>query len=100
MPYEKDFFGYSYDMMRKPVDVMPHDLCCDGCAEHCQLSAKFIVYDAFVKPGFKKETFIDVVMYAGDVRLVFAEPVPDSITMAHKIALKWCRKTCKHSKLR
>jgi hypothetical protein len=100
MSYEKDFFGFPYDIVKNAPDLLPHDLCCDGCAEHCKLSAKFNVYDAFLNPGFKKVTLIDVVMYAGDVKLNFPVPVPDNVTKAHKVALAWCRATCKHSKLR
>lgn len=92
------------------------DLCCDGCDEKCKLSLVLQVKNQGYRPRKGSQRFvINPEVYAGDKKIydmgVFAsvKPFANEIVvdfdvrnaeLIYQNALLWCRKTCKHSKLR
>ncbi|MBQ8294535.1 MAG: hypothetical protein IJX89_04075 [Alphaproteobacteria bacterium] len=92
------------------------DLCCDGCDEKCKVSLSLQVQDQKYKPRKGSQKFvIKPVIYVGDKQLyemlmvARVNPYATGIEvcfngcnakMIYQNALYWCRKTCKHSKLR
>ncbi len=91
-------------------------LCCDGCDEKCKLSLDLQIEDKKYKPRSGTQYFvIKPIMRVGDKKLPKVALLPSVKQYPNEIvvrfacsnakwyyleALLWCRKTCKHSKLR
>ncbi len=119
MPYKRDYKKKWADVFEaRPLspDLAP-DLCCDGCGEHCQFSLQLQVKDKGFNPIKGSQKFvIKPVMFAGGVKLfdvglynVGVDNCGKDLTIdfynrnaedGYKTALKWCRVTCKNSKVR
>ncbi len=94
--------------------VVPQDLRCDGCAEHCLISMRPNIQSNYNRANGKQRFFIDFAMCAGDVKLFsvsmvcsdaqvfgrYATLVVDDAKRKYQKALNICRKTCVHSRMR
>lgn len=92
--------------------VVPQDLRCDGCAEHCLISMRPNIQSNYDRATGKQRFFIDFAMCASDVKLfglgtvcadakMFERNVTLEVGYAkrkYQKALNICRKTCVHSK--
>lgn len=95
---------------------LPRGLCCDGCDEKCKLSLDLQIEDKKYKPRSGTQYFvIKPIMRVGDKKLPKVALLPSVKQYPNEIvvrfacsnakwyylkALLWCRKTCRHSKLR
>ena len=114
MPYE--YKEGNNKVWTKTRSKLPADLCCDGCDERCKLSLSLQVEDKKYKPKTGSQQFVlKPIVRAGDRELYnicmfaivkdFASEVRINFNdcnakVIYQNALDWCRKTCKHSKLR
>ena len=115
MPYEyKKSKGQVWGVGTRPK--LPADLCCDGCDEKCRFSLSLQVEDQKYKPRKGSQQFvIKPAISAGDKNLYklgmfacvrhFANEIGVDFDLRnaeaiYQNALHWCRKTCKHSKMR
>lgn len=114
MPYE--YKEGNNKVWTKTRSKLPADLCCDGCDERCKLSLSLQVEDKKYKPKTGSQQFVlKPIVRAGDRELYkicmfaivknFASEVRINFNdcnakVIYQNALDWCRKTCKHSKMR
>jgi len=114
MPYKRDYRCSVTDVSGdEKAKMLTRDLCCDGCAEHCQISIKLDVDGKYLYHEGCQVFYITPVVYAGNVKLYESVHHPQyyvgaTCTIAeipnaernYRYALALCRKTCKHSKMR
>lgn len=114
MPYKRDYRCSVSDVSGdEKAKMLTHDLCCDGCAEHCRISINLDVNGKYLRHEGTQVFYITPVVYAGAVRLYESEQCPQYYVGAtcttaqmpfaertYKHALAYCRKTCRHSKMR
>ncbi len=116
MPYE---YKKGKDIVwngSEPRPKLPRGLRCDGCDEKCKLSLSLQVQDQKYQPRSGTQRFvIKPIIRAGDKVLrkvhtrASVKDFPNEIVVRfgcgnakwyYQKALLWCRKNCKHSKLR
>ena len=115
MPYERDATKSVSPTVIERALILPDDLCCDGCAEHCQMSVQLEINNkGYNKSGKNQIIYAEPVMFVGDKKLPDVEYISASIQkvgdgvrmelffadVAYRYALGMCRKTCVHSKFR
>lgn len=115
MPYERDLKKSVSPTVVERASNLPDDLCCDGCAEHCQLSIQLEVNNKKYNKIEKNQIiYAEPVMFVGNKKLPDVEYLSantqkagDGVKMelffadvAYRYALGMCRKTCKNSRVK
>jgi hypothetical protein len=112
VPYERKY-NKSILSVEKAA-VLPKDLRCDCCDERCLLSLRLQVDDKYNYKEGVQVLYVKPAMFVGDKEIMGADYLGYSIyrsvncttftftwaDYAYKRALSYCRKTCKHSKMR
>jgi len=116
MPYEYKKGKDNVWNESEPEPKLPRGLRCDGCDEKCKLSLSLQVQDQKYQPRSGTQRFvIKPIMRVGDKKLTklallpCVKQYPNEIEVRffyvnakwyYQQALLWCRKNCKHSKMR
>ena len=115
MPYERDSKKSVSPTVVERASNLPDDLCCDGCAEKCQMSIQLeINNNKYNKIEKNQIIYAEPVMFVGNKKLPDVEYLSantqkagDGVKMelffadvAYRYALGMCRKTCKNSRVK
>ena len=112
MPYE---CKYKKNILSvEKASELPKDLRCDCCDERCQLSVRLEVDGNYNRKEGVQVLYARPGLFVGDKKIMGTDYLGYSIYQsvncttytftwadyAYKRALAYCRKTCKHSKIR